>query len=126
MASLAERITKPEGSQGDGDTADRLSSTQTNNPAPPASELPRTSSSWADEAEDDSVETGAATPAVKANAEEDMSGMAGAQTDGASERLGGEIGVIEPSYEVEIKLADIQANPNDPLYSIKSFEQLGL
>ena len=126
MASLADRITKPESSQGNRDTAEESSSTPTNDAVSPPSEAPKPNSSWADEAEDDAVETTPVTPAVKANAENDMSSLTGPQTDGSSEVLGGEIGVIEPSYEVEIKLADIQANPNDPLYSIKSFEQLGL
>ena len=126
MASLADRITKPQNPQGDGDTVEGLSSSPTNDAAPPPSEAPNTASSWADEAEDAEMGSSSAIPAVKPNAAKDVSGMAGAQTDGASEVLGGETGVIEPSYEVEIKLADIQANPNDPLYSIKSFEQLGL
>lgn len=34
--------------------------------------------------------------------------------------------LIESSYEVKVKLADIQADPNSPLYSAKSFEELGL
>ncbi|PIA16471.1 DEAD-domain-containing protein [Coemansia reversa NRRL 1564] len=29
-------------------------------------------------------------------------------------------------HEVEVRLADIQADPNSPLYSVKSFDQLGL
>ncbi|KAJ1896785.1 hypothetical protein LPJ66_003789, partial [Kickxella alabastrina] len=31
---------------------------------------------------------------------------------------------IENETEVEVRLADIQADPNSPLYSIKSFEDL--
>ncbi|AOW28226.1 ATP-dependent RNA helicase DBP5 [Candida albicans L26] len=34
--------------------------------------------------------------------------------------------LIKSSYEVKVKLADIQADPNSPLYSVKSFEELGL
>ena len=120
MASLADRITKPEGNQGNGDAAEGPPS------APPPSQIPKTTSSWADEAEDEGSETSATTPTVKADTAKDMSTVGAAQTDGATEAFGGEPGVVEPSYEVEIKLADIQANPNDPLYSIKSFEQLGL
>lgn len=48
------------------------------------------------------------------------------QTDGASQTLGGSVGVIEPDSDVSVKLADAQADPNNPLYSIKTFEQLGL
>lgn len=34
--------------------------------------------------------------------------------------------LLASSYEVKVKLADLQADPNSPLYSIKSFEELGL
>lgn len=34
--------------------------------------------------------------------------------------------LINSTYEVKIKLADLQADPNSPLYSVKSFEELGL
>lgn len=34
--------------------------------------------------------------------------------------------LIKSSYEVQVKLADLQADPNSPLYSVKSFEELGL
>ncbi|GMG40472.1 unnamed protein product [Ambrosiozyma monospora] len=34
--------------------------------------------------------------------------------------------LIKSSYEVKVKLADIQADPNSPLFSAKSFEDLGL
>lgn len=34
--------------------------------------------------------------------------------------------LISSTYEVQVKLADIQADPNSPLYSVKSFEELGL
>ncbi|CAK9439054.1 uncharacterized protein LODBEIA_P32780 [Lodderomyces beijingensis] len=37
-----------------------------------------------------------------------------------------ESNLIDNRYEVEVKLADIQADPNSPLYSVKSFEELGL
>ncbi|OCK76163.1 DEAD-domain-containing protein [Lepidopterella palustris CBS 459.81] len=49
-----------------------------------------------------------------------------AQIDGGIPE-GREPAVIdEPEYEVEVKLADLQADPNNPLYSAKSFEQLKL
>lgn len=34
--------------------------------------------------------------------------------------------LIKSTYEVKVKLADLQADPNSPLYSAKSFEELGL
>ena len=47
------------------------------------------------------------------------------QLDGATEPFGGSE-LQEPDFEVEVKLADMQADPNNPLYSASSFEQLGL
>jgi ATP-dependent RNA helicase DDX19/DBP5 len=32
----------------------------------------------------------------------------------------------EPEYTVEVKLSDLQADPNNPLFSVKNFEDLGL
>lgn len=49
-----------------------------------------------------------------------------AQTDGAAELGGGNTGIYEPDYDVEIKLSDAQADPNNPLFSVKTFEELGL
>lgn len=34
--------------------------------------------------------------------------------------------LIKSTYEVKVKLADLQADPNSPLYSVKKFEDLGL
>ncbi|EAW11752.1 ATP-dependent RNA helicase DBP5 [Aspergillus clavatus NRRL 1] len=47
------------------------------------------------------------------------------QADGASAPLGGS-DLREPEYNVEVKLSDLQADPNNPLYSVKNFEDLGL
>ena len=52
--------------------------------------------------------------------------LANGQTDGATEALNGTQGIYEPSYSVDVKLNDIQADPNNPLYSVKSFEELNL
>lgn len=35
-------------------------------------------------------------------------------------------GLDEPQYEVAVKLADLQGDPNSPLYSVKKFEDLGM
>ena len=127
MASLADRITKPEGDQGSGDATQQSSNTPTTMTTPPPADTTQaTSSSWADEAEDEATDASAAPTEVKVKAEKDTSSLSGAQTDGAGEEMGGEQGIIEPSYAVDLKLADLQADPNDPLYSVKSFEQLGL
>lgn len=37
-----------------------------------------------------------------------------------------ESNLITSQYEVQVKLADLQADPNSPLYSVKSFDELGL
>lgn len=34
--------------------------------------------------------------------------------------------LIKSNHDVQVKLADQQADPNSPLYSVKSFEELGL
>lgn len=34
--------------------------------------------------------------------------------------------LVKSEYEVKVNLADLQADPNSPLYSVKSFEELGL
>ena len=82
-------------------------------------------SSWADEATNAASASSAAS-GVTSGAEKDMSETAKPQTDGAAETMGGSSGIIEPSYDVNVKLSDLQADPNDPLFSAKSFEELGL
>lgn len=47
------------------------------------------------------------------------------QTDGAGPPGNGSA-LAEPKFNVEVKLADLQADPNNPLYSVKSFEELNL
>ena len=48
------------------------------------------------------------------------------QTDGAPEELGGNGLKESDKYEVQVKLADMQADPNNPLFSAKTFEELNL
>lgn len=99
--SLESRITAP----------DNETTPSTSEEATTASEPKATLSSeaGAENAESD-------TPSIKSTG----------QNDGATEGLGGSPGVIEPEYEVNVKLADAQADVNNPLYSVKSFEELGL
>lgn len=47
------------------------------------------------------------------------------QTDGATDAQGGST-LHEPEYDVQVKLSDMQADPNNPLFSAKAFEDLGL
>jgi ATP-dependent RNA helicase DDX19/DBP5 len=85
-----------------------------------------------------SEESGKATPSLASRitrdpptesipqTESSSNGGAGnSQADGAPASMGGS-GLQEPEYEVEIKLADMQADPNNPLYSVKSFDELNL
>lgn len=39
---------------------------------------------------------------------------------------GANSGLVETSYDVEVKLSDLQADQDSPLYSVSSFEELGL
>ncbi|KAL4981060.1 ATP-dependent RNA helicase dbp5 [Aspergillus desertorum] len=47
------------------------------------------------------------------------------QLDGAAPDQHGS-DLAEPEYNVEVKLSDLQADPSNPLYSVKNFEDLGL
>jgi ATP-dependent RNA helicase DDX19/DBP5 len=95
---LADRITKPES------TLNASSSTFT----------PSSSKSWADEV---------ASPVAESSKE--MASVAESQVDGAVEPQGGS-GLHDAQYEVEVKLSDIQGDVNSPLFSITSFQELGM
>ncbi|SRR6266536_5534021 len=97
--SLADRISKP---------LDGSSSTFTHSSEAPGA------SSWADEV---SSPVGT-TP-------KDRSTVSDAQTDGAVEPLGGS-GLHDAQYEVEVKLSDIQGDESSPLFSVSTFEELGM
>ena len=120
MASLEDRISKPEHDQIE--EKNNGSAVGTNVDATPF--VPGESTSWADETAE--AVTKPEASAVNAQAENEMSELSNVQTDGASGPAGGSSGIYDPSYEVNVKLSDLQANPDDPLYSIKSFEELGL
>ena len=62
-------------------------------------------------------------PLAKTNG--DLVDVSDSQQDGANEKQGGST-LQEPEYDVQVKLSDIQADPDNPLYSAKSFEDLGL
>lgn len=65
----------------------------------------------------------AAPPTEETPAEE--SSDAQAQVDGAGPPgNGGDM--VETEFNVEVKLADMQANPDNPLFSAKTFEELKL
>lgn len=128
MASLGDRISKPESSRAEGNdqtaataTANSFSTGMNVTATPFVPGLSRSSADVTLEAE-----TNHEPSAAKDKAQEEMSSLSEAQTDGATEPQGGASGIYEPSYDVNVKLSDLQANPDDPLYSIKSFEELGL
>ncbi len=122
-SSLADRVTKPE-----------LSTTSTSGmDATSQTFQPASGRSWADQtnspvsANPDSAQSGgldtvanSSTPTTTKDKQPSIP-----QMDGATEPFNGSQ-LHEPDYFVELKLADMQADPNNPLYSIKSFEELGL
>ncbi|PGH27627.1 ATP-dependent RNA helicase DBP5 [Polytolypa hystricis UAMH7299] len=65
----------------------------------------------------------ASTPATETTETTATTANAPPQVDGAAEPTSG---LQEPEYGVDVKLSDLQADPNNPLYSIKTFEELKL
>lgn len=55
----------------------------------------------------------------------DKSKQLGGQADGAIESSGGSQ-FLDAQFDVEVKLSDIQGDENSPLYSLNSFEELGV
>jgi ATP-dependent RNA helicase DDX19/DBP5 len=115
-----------EPSAGTGSLADRISKPDTMNPDA-ASFQPKSGTSWADEVASPTTEEVPSTSSLDAsqNAVPPAQASPVPQVDGATEPFGGSQ-LQEPDYAVEVKLADMQADPNNPLYSATSFEQLGL
>ncbi|KIV97495.1 hypothetical protein PV10_01245 [Exophiala mesophila] len=102
-----------------GSLADRVSK-----PNPSAEPFqPKSGTSWADEVASPADEEPPSIDSLKIGQDTDSPAIP--QTDGAAGENGGS-SLHEPDYQVEIKLADMQADPNNPLYSAKSFEELGL
>ncbi|KAK5190407.1 RNA helicase required for poly(A+) mRNA export [Exophiala xenobiotica] len=106
-----------------GSLADRISKPETLN-AQADSFQPKSGTSWADDVESPVAEEPVATSNLDAKSAPEPSAAA-SQVDGATEPFGGSQ-LQEPEYEVNVKLADMQADPDNPLYSATSFEQLGL
>jgi ATP-dependent RNA helicase DDX19/DBP5 len=109
---LADRITKPDSKSDSG---------------PSNVDAGEASSTAAKDAKPDSWAEDAATPAMPKT----LSQPAGEQKpdtdgnfDGATLEQNGSM-LQEPEFDVEVKLSDLQADPNNPLYSVKTFEELG-
>jgi ATP-dependent RNA helicase DDX19/DBP5 len=79
---------------------------------------------WADDAETPTTEN---LPILekKDEATEEPGSVESAQQDGANTYLNGSK-LDEPEFDVNVKLADLQEDPNNPLYSVQSFEDLKL
>ncbi len=115
--SLADRITKPDA------TPDKP-----NDEGPESSSEPtKPSTSWADDVASPTEQPPDADKKVEGDkVEEEESkagGLADAQLDGASVPHNGS-NLQEPDYSVEVKLSDVRADPNNPLYSVSSFEDM--
>ncbi|KAK6410538.1 RNA helicase required for poly(A+) mRNA export [Oleoguttula sp. CCFEE 5521] len=116
--------------------ADRLSFPDKTNGT--SSDKPTEKFNWADEVETPSEASPQPAPIEKVDATEattkevpakpaasNDSSLTMAQGDGASTWLNGS-GLDEPEFDVNVKLADLQGDPNSPLNSIKSFDELNL
>lgn len=97
-----------------GSLADRISK-----PDPPSGR------SWADEVNSPADANPPPVPGDNKEPKGPTEDTSQAQTDGAGQPFNGS-GLHEPDYNVEVKLADMQADPNNPLFSATTFEQLGL
>lgn len=77
------------------------------------------STSWADDTEEPSA------PSAQNTQNMDGAQDMGNQHDGAGEvQMGSSL--LEPEFNVDVKLNDLQADPNNPLYSVKNFGDLNL
>lgn len=140
--SLADRLTKADGSKFESPkAAPEIDTTEVTD-----SKSTGESTSWADDVETptalepEPVSTPAVGPKESSSpkstrpeesslqtVQPETSSLGKAQLDGATEYQAGSANFLdEPSYDVNIKLSDAQADPNNPLYSLKRFEDLGV
>ncbi|KAK3092147.1 RNA helicase required for poly(A+) mRNA export, partial [Teratosphaeriaceae sp. CCFEE 6253] len=119
--SFADRMTFPS------------SDKKTNGTDPTANSFTPGKFNWADEVttpvqekEAEKVKESEEAPTPSKSKKDDDGSLGMAQTDGATTWTGGSGGLNEPEFDVNVKLADLQDDPNNPLYSIKTFDQLQL
>jgi hypothetical protein len=121
-SSLADRISKPEPTSASGMSASattfqpksgKLWSDETDSPISPLAEVP---AAQPPATENSSTKIPTAEPSEPPKMP---------QTDGATTPFNGST-LQESEYSVQIKLADLQADPNNPLYSVSTFEELNL
>lgn len=72
-----------------------------------------------------STEEPTASSPVETPAPVEEESVAQAQVDGSGPPGNGSK-MVETEFNVEVKLADMQADPNNPLFSAKTFEELKL
>lgn len=72
-----------------------------------------------------STEAPTATPPAESPVPAEEDSAAQAQVDGSGPPGNGSK-MVETEFNVEVKLADMQADPNNPLFSAKTFEELKL
>ena len=117
--SLEERLTFPD-------------SKKSNGTNPVATSFTPGKFNWADEVTtpttepDNQVTSEQKTDAEASTGSTDGNSLETAQKDGATTWMLGSEGLDEPEFDVNVKLADLQADPNNPLFSAKSFEDLKL
>mgnify|MGYP006877417475 CR=1 FL=1 len=75
--------------------------------------------------EETPIKQEAEAPTEETPAQEPQSSLETAQVDGAGAPAKG-ADLVDTTYKVEVKLADLQADPNNPLFSATSFEELQL
>ena len=112
--SFADRLTFPSDSKA-----------KSNGTDPGAPSFTPSKLDWADEVATPVQEKASESKAAAENGEGE-SDLSMAQKDGATTWLGGSQGLDEPEFDVNVKLADLQEDPNNPLYSVSSFEDLNL
>nr|POF08157.1 atp-dependent rna helicase dbp5 [Quercus suber] len=81
---------------------------------------------WADDATTPVKESSSTMQPGDDSKKDTSSDLSRAQTDGATELLGGSDGLDEPAFDVKITLSDLQDDPQNPLYSVKTFDELNL
>jgi ATP-dependent RNA helicase DDX19/DBP5 len=91
-------------------------------PAKPTTDAPAEKTE--DKPTENPAESSEAPAETPAEATEESS-LAAAQVDGSGPPGNGSA-IAETDFRVEVKLADRQKDPNDPLFSVKSFEELKL
>lgn len=79
---------------------------------------------WADEVTTPTAESDQQVAGEKKS--EEQKTEENSQKDGATSWLNGSGGLDEPEFDVKVTLADLQDDPNNPLYSVKTFDDLNL